>query len=326
MNAAAFAPGVSAASQALVYRELAALLHAGIDIGTALEQASGACPPQLRMALGNLAWSARNGEPISGAMRGLRGIFHPIVPAIVGAGERTGHLDQSFSLLASFYEYEAEIVRTLRSAMVYPTIVTVTAILAVGVLSYINFMPSTWAVRLLWGLAGVAVLWLAMRLRAFQWLVRYVAMLLPFFGAVMQQLAVARFCQAFGMLTRAGVPYLEGLEATMPAIQHPVVDRAATHIYYGVRNGNPVEQSIRNEPAFPPVVRNLVGAGEAAGALDEMLLRAADYLRQDAQYKIANAAKLAGPTMTIIMGAIVLLILISFWSSYWDKLMGILEE
>jgi len=320
------APGVSAQTQALTYRELSALLRAGITVDDALEQSAHYGPPQFQAAFRSMASQVRAGQPLSTSLGYYRNMFNPVVPAIVSAGERSGNLDSSFSMLAEFFEWEAEITRTLRSAMVYPLIVTVMAILAVGVLSWIGFMSGAWATRLLWALGAVIVLWLAFRFRLVQQLARYVAMILPFFGAVMQQLAVARFCQTFGLLIRAGVPYLEGLEATMPVIQHPMVDRAASHVYYGVRNGNTVESSIRSQPVFPPVVRNLVGAGEAAGSTDETLLRAAKFLRDDAQYKIQNAAKFAGPTMTVIMGVIVLLILIAFWQSYFDKIMGILEE
>jgi type II secretory pathway component PulF len=149
---------------------------------------------------------------------------------------------------------------------------------------------------------------------------------LPFFGAIIQQLAVARFCHTFGMLIRAGVPYLEGLEATQPVVQHPAVSRAVTWIYSGVRNGNELTECIRGQLSFPPIVRNLVGAGEASGTVDEALLKAGHFLRQDAEYKIKNSTKVAGPVMIAVLGVVVCLILIQFMGSYFDKIMSVLEE
>jgi type IV pilus assembly protein PilC len=204
--------------------------------------------------------------------------------------------------------------------MVYPTMVVITAIAAVFILSWINFMPATWAVRLLWLSGGVAAFWVLLRFRWFQQAVRYCSMALPFFGGIVQQLAVARFCQTFGMLTRAGVPYLEGLEATRPVVQHPAVDRAVNWIYSGVRNGNSLTEAIRGQLSFPAIVRNLVGAGEASGSVDESLLKAGQFLREDAEYKIKNSAKLAGPVMIIALGVIVCLILVQFWGSYFDMI------
>jgi type IV pilus assembly protein PilC len=210
--------------------------------------------------------------------------------------------------------------------MVYPVIVMVTAVLAVGVLAYIGFMESTWAVRILWLAAIVFAVWLVLRFKPVQQAARNIALMLPFFGGIMHELAIARFCHVFGMQVRSGVPYLEGLEAAKPAVQHPQVAFAVNHVYAAVRNGNTVESAIRSQPAFPAVVRNLVGAGEAAGELDQTLIKAADYLRNHAEMKIRNSAKLAGPAMVIIAGIIVLFILIAFWTSYFDTILSVLEE
>jgi type II secretory pathway component PulF len=322
----AVTPGVPAQTLAIVFRELAMLLRAGINVNQALQQAGTYGPRHFQSALMHLSHQVAGGEPLSEGMREYGGLFHPVVPAIVEAGERTGALDQSFSLLAEFFESEAELVRTLRSAMIYPSLVVFTAIAAVGILSWIGFMPGTWAVRLLWGVGVLAALWLLMRLRTVQVAARYLAMALPFFGGIIQQLAIARFCHTFGLLCRAGVPYLEGLESTRPTVQHPAVERAVDWIYSGVRNGNQLEDCIRHQPVFPAIVRNLVGAGEASGTVDETLLKAGQFLRQDAEYKIKNSAKFAGPVMILVLGVIVGFILVGFWGAYWDKIMGVLEE
>lgn len=319
-------PGAPAQVQALAFRETALLLRAGVTLDQALAGTSHIGPPHFKQALAALSRSVSEGRPLSEGMRAYGGLFHPIVPAVVSAGELTGNLDMSFELLAQFFEAEAELRRTVTGALIYPFIVVVTAILAVAVLSYVGFMPAAWALRLLWGLAILAGLWLVLRLRIAQRLARYAAMLLPFFGGLMQQLAVSRFCYTFGLLVRAGVPYLEGLETARTTIQHPLVERAAGFVYSGVRNGISVEDSIRSQPIFPAVVQNLVGSGEQAGSLDTALLKAAQFLREDAEYKIKGAAKVAGPLAVIIVGIIVLLILISFWTSYFQNIMSLLEE
>ncbi len=322
----ALTPGVSAQTLAVAFRQVATLLRAGMTIDQTLSTSVRAGPPHFQRVLEALGRSVGGGTPLSQALRAYPGVFHPVVPAIVSAGESTGNLDDSFELLAEWFEAEAELRRTVQGALIYPAIVVVTAILAVGVLSFIGFMPGTWAVRLLWLLAAVAGAWLLLRFRLVQRAARYLAMLLPFFGALMQQLAVARFCHTFGLLARAGVPYLEGLKTTQPAVQHPRVERAVGFVYAGVRNGVTVEESIRAQPVFPAVVRNLVGAGEQAGSLDSALLKAGEFLRRDAEYKIKAASKFAGPVAIIVLGIIVALILVSFWSNYFQNIMSLLEE
>jgi type II secretory pathway component PulF len=253
-------------------------------------------------------------------------MFHSVVPAIVGSAEETGNLEYAFSLLADFFDDEADLRRTLQNAMIYPGCVTVTAIVAVLILSFLNFMQNTIAVMLIQALVFIAAFWLAMRFRFFQKLVRYVALIIPFFGGIMHQLAVARFCQTFGMMARAGVPYLEGLEATMPVVQHPRVDMAVKNIYAGIRNGATVESCIRSQSAFPAIVTNLVGAGEASGSIDDSLIRAGKFLKDDAKAKIANSAKMAGPTMIIVLGIIVGLILVNFLQGYFDMIFSVMDD
>ena len=74
------------------------------------------------------------------------------------------------------------------------------------------------------------------------------------------------------------------------------------------------------------MVRNLVAAGEQAGSLDSSLLKAAEYLRNDARHKIANSAKTLGPVLIITLGVIEAFILVAFWNSYFSNIMGIFEE
>ena len=323
---AALTPGVSAKVLALAFRELASMLSAGMDINHALLAVAHHGPLHFRRAIENIAHAAAAGTPVSETMHSYATLFHPVIPAIVSAGESTGTLDRSFALLAEFFEAEDELRRTVQSALIYPTIVVVTAIIAVGVLSWIGFMSGDWAARLLIALAVTAGVWLLMRFRFVQQAARYISMFLPYFGVIILNLSVARFCYAFGLQIRAGVPYLEGLQITKPAVQHPAVERAVDFIYSGVRNGVTIEQSIRAQAVFPPIVQNLVGSGEAAGSLDDALLRAATFLRTDAEYRIKAASKFAGPVLIIILGIIVALILVSFWSSYFGQIMSVLEE
>ena len=323
---AVLTPGVSAQTMAIAFREVAALLHAGVPVNLALAQAAHTGPPHFRHALENIARGAELGEPISERIRAYRTLFNPVVAAIIGACEQTGNFAWGFELLAEFFEAETALKRTVQQAMIYPGCVLLTATGAVAVLAIMGFMSQSIAKGLGFAILAIIGLWLLLRLRAAQDVARYMMMLVPFFGGIIQQLAVARFCQTFGLLIRAGVPYLEGLEAVEPVVQHPLVLRAVRFVYSGVSNGNTVEDSIRHQAMFPPVVHNLVGSGEVAGSLDTSLIKAAEYLRSEAEYKIKNSAKFAGPVLIIVMAAIVLLIAISFLHGYFDMLWGILEE
>jgi type IV pilus assembly protein PilC len=331
----ALTPGVSAQTLAIAFRELAALQRAGVRLDDSLEQAAGAGPVHFRQALEGLAGYVRAGHPLAEGMGHYGALFHPIIPAIVGAGEASGNLDTSFALLSDYFEAETQLKRVIQSAMVYPTIVVVVAILAVGLLSFLtvpmgdgtvqSIMPGTWAVRLIWLLAIAVAIWLILRFRTVQVLARYLVMAIPFFGGIMYQLAVARFCQTFGLLIRAGVPYLEGLQTSLTVAQHPAVEHSIRHLYASVRNGVTVEEAVRHNTQFPRIVQSLVGAGEMSGNLDVSFVKAAEFLRDDAEYKVKNSAKAAGPVMLLIVAVIVGLIVMQFFQRYFEIVMSFAE-
>jgi len=141
----------------------------------------------------------------------------------------------------------------------------------------------------------------------------------------MYQLAVARFCQTFGLLIRAGIPYLEGLQTSLAVAQHPAVEHSIRHLYASVRNGVTLEEAVRQNTAFPRIVQSLVGAGEMAGSVDVSFIKAAEFLRDDAEYKVKNSAKVAGPVMFLIVAVIVGLIAAQFMQRYFDIVMSYAE-
>jgi type II secretory pathway component PulF len=165
-----------------------------------------------------------------------------------------------------------------------------------------------------------------MRFRFFQRATYYTALILPGFSQIMLELSAARMCLVFGMLVRAGVPYLEGLEATRRSVLNPMVTKAVDNLYAAVRAGNTVTDALRRERLLPGIIARLVSSGEAAGSLDESLLRAGEYLMQNAHYRIRNASKFAGPVAVVVMGIIVLIIAVSFMGSYFEQIFSLLEE
>ena len=319
-------PGVSASTLALFFRELAVLLEAGLPLDDALESAGMTGAPQLAYAARELARGVRDGQPVSAGIRAFGTLFHPVIPAIIAAAEQSGDLAGACRTLESYFNFETGIVRSVKQALQYPAMTLIVAVLATTVLFWIGFLPVKYVYLPLALIAAAVVLFLFFRLRSTQALARYLIMPVPFFGTLVRQLAIARFCNTFASLIRAGVPYLEGLETTIPVVQHPLVAAGVRNVYFAVRNGNTVQDSIRAEMTFPPVVINLVGAGEVAGTLDEALFKAAKLLQDDAEYKIRAAAKTAGPLMTILVGIIVLLIAVGFLGSYFDKILGLANE
>src|SRR5262245_57501121 len=104
--ATAMTPGVPAQTLAITFRGLSAMLRAGMPVNHALEGAADGAPWNLRNAFQGLAHHVSNGDPLSEGMKDYGNLFHPIVPAVVQAGEKSGNLDASFALLSEFFEAE----------------------------------------------------------------------------------------------------------------------------------------------------------------------------------------------------------------------------
>ena len=278
------------------------------------------------------------GRRLADAMAREPRSFPPLYRAMVAAGESSGSLPTILDRLSVLLERQAEIRGKLLTALAYPTIL---AVVAMGVvLALMTFVVpqvveqfdtvgqqlplltrlvigvSDFLVGYWWALlVGVALIgaggWLALRqppirLSFDTWLLR-----VPLLGRLLRDLHAARMARTLSTMVASRLPLLEGLSLTGGTIHNRRLRLASDEIADAVRGGGSLSAAMRRAGVFPPLLTYLTASGEAAGRLDEMLERAADYLEREFDRFTATALSLLEPAIIVVMGGVVATIVLS---------------
>ena len=278
------------------------------------------------------------GRRLADAMAREPKSFPPLYRAMVAAGESSGTLPEILERLSILLERQAEIRGKLLTAMAYPAVLTLVA-MGVVVALMMFVVPQVveqfdtvgqelpvltrlviglsdllvgwwWLLLLVVGLAGLAG-WAALRqppvrLAFDTWLLR-----VPLLGRLLRDLHAARMARTLATMVASRLPLLEGLTLTAGTIHNRRLKAASDEITDSIRSGGSLSAAMRRTGVFPPLLVYLAASGEAAGRLDEMLERAADYLEREFDRFTATALSLLEPAIIVLMGGIVATIVLS---------------
>jgi type IV pilus assembly protein PilC len=272
------------------------------------------------------------GAALADAMRKHQGAFDPLYTNMVAAGEAGGILDTILKRLAVYIEKNVKLKAQVKSAMTYPVAVISIAIIVVAVILW-KVIP-TFA-SLFAGLGAdlplptLVVIWLSnalvkfmpfivMGIAAVIWAIRqYYAtekgrrvidgMLLkaPVLGLILRKIAVARFCRTLSTLISSGVPILDGLDITARTAGNSVVEDGILSTRRSIERGETIAAPLKETGVFPPMVSQMIGVGEATGALDTMLSKIADFYEEEVDTAVAGLLTLLEPLMIAFLGGVV---------------------
>jgi general secretion pathway protein F len=264
--------------------------------------------------------------------------FPALYRAMVAAGESSGTLPTILDRLAALLERQAEIRGKLITALAYPAILAVVALGVVTALMMFvvpqvveqfdtvgqelplltrmvivlsDFLVGWWWVMLLAMVLAAVAGWRllkepSIRLAFDSWLLR-----LPLAGRLLRDLHAARMARTLGTMVASRLPLLDGLTLTAGTIHNRRLRVASDDIVDAIRGGGSLSAAMRRAGVFPPLLTYLAASGEAAGRLDEMLERAADYLEREFDRFTATALSLLEPAIIVVMGGIVATIVLS---------------
>jgi len=292
----------------------------------------------VRAIVGTVHAGVVEGRRLADAMAREPRSFPPLYRAMVAAGESSGTLPAILDRLAALLERQAEIRGKLITALAYPTILAVVALGVVAALM-IFVVPQVveqfdtvgqalplltrvviwvsallagwwWAMLLAAGLSALGF-WQALRQPPIRlafdgWLLR-----LPLVGRLIRNLHAARMARTLGTMVASRLPLLEGLQLTAGTVHNRRLRAASDEIVEAIRGGGGLSAAMRRAGVFPPLLTYLAASGEAAGRLDEMLERAADYLEREFDRFTATALSLLEPAIIVVMGGIVATIVLS---------------
>jgi type IV pilus assembly protein PilC len=333
---------VNAKDLAVASRQLATMVTSGMSIMRALQVLETQSESKLlKETIGAVRRDVEAGLLLSDAMGRHPRVFGPLYVAMVRAGETGGVLEECLMRVADQLEKDAALRRQVRAAMVYPTIVitfAVTVLLAlvaflipvfVGVfkqfpgklpaltqfmVNFSHLVTHQWYLLILFLIAAVGGFiamkrnqrahdaWDAFKLR------------IPMkIGEVVQKVAIARWSRTLSALTSAGVPIMQAIEITGKTAGNAVIEKSMGDVITSVKSGGTISAPLKDCPAFPPMVSQMVGVGEETGALDSMLAKIADFYDSEVEAAVKALTSIMEPVMIIFVGGIVGVIVISMY-------------
>src|SRR6478736_9645460 len=285
------------------------------------------------------------GAALADAMRRFPNTFDPLYTNMIAAGEAGGILDTILKRLSTYIEKAVKLAGQVKSAMIYPIAVIVIAGGVVGVILW-KVIPTFAA--LFSGLGAELPLPTRVVIFASDNLVRYfpfllvgaggagyafksyystengrrvidsVSMKAPVLGNILRKIAVARFCRTLSTLIASGVPILDGLEITAKTSGNAIVEDAIMATRQSIERGETISAPLKETKVFPPMVTQMIGVGEATGALDTMLAKIADFYEEEVDTAVAGLLTLLEPVMIAILGVVVGGIVIAMYLPIFD--------
>lgn len=324
---------VSARSLAIFTRQFSVMIDAGLPLVQCLELLAKEEPDKrLAGAVDKVKTDVEGGATLAESMSRRPFAFDALYTNMVAAGEAGGILDTILQRLSTFIEKQAKLAAQVRSAMIYPAVVMSIAVIVVMVILW-KVVPTFTA--LFEGLGAQ----LPLMTRVVIWMSNQVIFAMPFLvvsfiggsflfrryyqtpagrmrvdktllkapliGVILRKIAVARFCRTLGTLLSSGVPILDGLDITAKTSGNAVIEAAIMQARQRIERGESIAVPLKATGVFPPMVSQMIGAGETTGALDTMLAKIADFYEDEVDVAIAGLLTVLEPVLICFLGVVV---------------------
>ncbi len=320
-------------------RELATLLEAGLTLDRALAiLADLADDPALQGVIEGVREKVQGGDSLSAALAAQGKVFSPLYLSMVRAGEAGGVLHQVLQRLADYLERSHELRESIRSALIYPTILLVVAGLSVaGLLIFVvprfsqmfeemgqtlplatrivvatgDFLGHWWWALLAGGLllaAGVKARLERPEVRA-RWDARVLRW--PLVGGLVARVETARLARTLATLLGNGLPLLQALDLAREVVGNQAIAAALAQVSEEMRRGRGLADPLAEAEVLPPLALQMIRVGEESGELETMLFKVADVFDQEVRAAVKRLLTLLEPVLIVGLGVLVAGIIVS---------------
>jgi general secretion pathway protein F len=331
-------PKLSAKQLTLFTRQLATLIKVSPleeSLRTIARQSE---KEHVRAAIGRVADQVLEGRRVADAMAQEPRSFPPLYRAMVSAGESSGTLDEILDRLAALLERQSVMRGKLISALAYPIVLTLVAMVVVAalmtavvpkvveqfddvgqqlplltriVIAISGFLAQNWWILLLM-LPLLALLgWRLLQEPPIRLAFDRALLRLPLIGRLIRDLHAARMARTLSTMVESRLPLVEGLRLTAGTVHNRALRQATDEIVASIRAGGSLSGAMGRAGIFPPLLVYLAASGESAGQLDVLLARAADYLEREFDNFTSTALALLEPAIIVVMGGIVATIVLA---------------
>ncbi|HAT4171615.1 type II secretion system F family protein [Clostridium perfringens] len=324
---------------AIFCRQFYVMLDSGLSIGKALniliEQGE---KPKIREALIGVNGDLKRGETLASSMRKRKDVFPNLLTSMIDAGERSGNLDIILKRMAEYYEKETKIRGKIKSAMIYPIVLGVVAIIAITfILTFVmptfvqmfeeNNVDLPMSTKMVLGTSKMlgkygiiiflilvtAIILLGKYLKSEegQYKLSIINLKIPVIKKLTQKIIVSRFTRTMGIVSSSGMSLVTSLEIVASVVGNKIAEKELLKVKEKVLKGEGLGDSIMKIKIFPPMLASMVKVGEEAGSLDSILDKTADFYDDELEREIQTATALIEPAMIVVMGIIIGFLLIS---------------
>jgi type IV pilus assembly protein PilC len=299
----------------------------------------------IKASIKKLYESVQRGDQFSEGLRKQTGVFPEIMVSMVEAGEASGKLDHVITKLAEQFEKDVKLKAKIRSAMTYPIILMVMAICVVLILvtqvlpifmgmfaesgmelpmptqiliTISNVLRGYWYLVLI-GIGALALLgrsYLSTEAGLRKW--HSLELQLPVIKGTVMKISAVRFTRTLSTLLSSGMSLLQALEIVIKVVGNRVVMDGLNITKEDIRRGMSLSQSLRKVSALPPMVYSMIGIGEEAGTIENMLEKCAEYYDDEVENAIQKLVSMMEPLLIVFMGVVVGFIIISMILPIFD--------
>jgi type IV pilus assembly protein PilC len=326
---------------AVFFRQFSVMIDAGLPLVQCLEiLGANQENPNFQKTLLGVRTAVEGGATLANAMRLYPVVFDDLSTNMVEAGETGGILDIILQRMAIYVEKAVKLRAAVKSALIYPVAVVSLAVLIVAALLkwvvpiFANLFVGLGVAlplptRIVIGLSGfvgqfwwffiVGAVGLVFGVKQIRKHPRgryyFDAMLLklPIMGSLLRKIAVARFTRTLGTLITSGVPILEGLAITARTSGNAVLEEALMKVRKAIEEGRTIVDPLRESGVFPNMVTQMIGVGEATGAMDAMLQKIADFYEDEVDAATKDMLAMLEPVIIGLLGVTIGGIVISLY-------------
>ncbi|MBI4471688.1 MAG: type II secretion system F family protein [Acidobacteria bacterium] len=326
---------------AIFTRQFSVMIDSGVPLVQCLQILSETQEnKKFAAAIQGVTREVESGTNLAQSMKQFPKVFDDLYTNMVAAGEAGGILDTIFQRLSVYIEKAVKLKGAVKSALVFPAIVVVVAsgvialILRYVVPAFTELFESMnvdmpLPTRVVIGasrfvgsygffiLVGLGLIGFALRSYYGTPKGRYNvdALLLkaPIFGPLLRKIAVARFTRTMSTLIASGVPILDGLTITAVTSGNAIIEEAIMKVKSAIEEGRTIVEPLKESGVFPTMVTSMIGVGEAAGALETMLSKIADFYEEEVDTAVGDLMTALEPLMMVLLGVIVGGIVISMY-------------
>ncbi len=324
---------VSLADLVIFTRQLATMIDAGLAMVQSLQAlAEQTTNKVMRDVIKDVCTRVEGGDSFSEALQKHPKAFSRLYVCMVSAGEKGGLLAEILARLAVYLENTARLRKKVKSAMMYPTVVTIVAIL-ITIFLLVKVVPVFGEIFNSFG-AQLPVPTLRL-IQLSHFVQRYILLLLvlggagvygwfyfiktvpgrrfwdtyrirlPIFGVIAHKICLARFTRTLASLVRSGVPILEVLQIVSQTVGNVVMEKAIRIAATDIERGESISAALGKHPIFPTMIIRMVTAGEQTGKIDNMLERIADFLDEEIETTLSGITALIEPILIVFLGVVV---------------------